>query len=176
MAKKVTTHGKYRIRERVDSNANLSSLRHQVLNSGKNVYDYNGKFFQYLMSKERNDRYMPKVYKNNIYIFTKNSKRIITTYQIPEKYLPLVNYEIPKKAKEIRNLLVKYNDKYINIFLKDSSVYYGKIIINPNIPMDYINLILDDKSKVKISCQDVSKIVSYYGEILYEDEQLIFTE
>ena len=44
MVKKVTYHAKMRIKERIDSKTKVSSLRYKVLQNGKDVCDYCGKF------------------------------------------------------------------------------------------------------------------------------------
>ena len=172
MTKKITEHGKIRIKERVNSNIRVSSLRHQVLSNGKSLYDYTGKFFQYLKSKE-NGRFKIKVYKNYLYVFSKNSRRIITTYQVSDKYIPLSDYEILPEISKIINIIISNNNKYINVFLNDGNNYYGVVDFNPNLPRDQVYLTLDDELQIKIYGNEIIKIVSCYDEVLYEKDKIM---
>ncbi len=167
MPKNITNHGKVRIKERVNFNVRAESLRHQVLKNGKVTSNYSGKFFQYLMSKERT-RFKIKVYQDYIYIFNKNSRRMITTYKVPNKYLPLSQYEIPIEISNITNLINYYDNKYLTIELQNGKTYKGIADFNPNSPKDITNLILDNGQKLKIHSKDVLKITSITGNIIYE--------
>ena len=92
MTKLITKHAKYRINGRIDNKIRKISLLRIVMRNGKTLNMYNDSFKQYLLSKCKDKKL--KVYNDNIYVISKNSKRLITVYHVPDKYCPTKQYEI----------------------------------------------------------------------------------
>lgn len=84
---KVSKHGKMRMRQRTNLNHKQRAvLFRDALHYGKsynNIKDESLK--NYLMSKET-WKSQAKLYKNYIFIHSKNSKQLYTMYELPEKY------------------------------------------------------------------------------------------
>ena len=171
MVKKVTYHAKMRIKERIDSRTKFSSLRYKVLQNGKDVRDYCGKFRQFLNSK-KNSRIRIKIYKDYLYFFTKNSKRVITAYHVPSKYLPLSYYETSDAINNKIKLLNVNDSKYLNIELYDGTTYSGVIDYNSKEQENLTYLILGDGSRIKIFGKDIKRIICDEN-IIYNDEKVV---
>ncbi len=124
---RVTKHARKRIRERVMTNQSPISLLNTVSRKGKTKGMYEGKFHQYLTSKSINGK-IAKVYKDNIYILTKNTRRLITTFKIPEKYLPVEQYEITKEKIALSNKVYNFSNQPVIVELKNNEVLNGYII------------------------------------------------
>lgn len=124
---RVTNHGKRRIQERVEEKYNLSSFARIVSKNGKGKEMYEGKFYQFLLSKSFIRGAIIKVYKNNIYVLAKNSRNLITTYQIPEKYLPVEQYEKSSKTINLLNIIHMYIKKPVIIKLQNNKILRGYI-------------------------------------------------
>ena len=92
----ITKHGKRRLRERQNVITGNALLR-SVVRKGKIVYEFKNSFFRYLMKKYRKNKNI-RVYGNNIYIFTKNSKKLITTYSVLQNTCHWRNMKLKKKC------------------------------------------------------------------------------
>ncbi len=139
----ITKHGKRRLRERQNVITGNALLR-SVVRKGKIVYEFKNSFFRYLMKKYRKNKNI-RVYGNNIYIFTKNSKKLITTYSVPAKYLPLEKYEIEKEVFMKISTLIKLDGCLVQVKLNSGEMYEGIIRANPKGERTYVNLVVDDK-------------------------------
>lgn len=92
--KKITNHAKFRIRERLGIIKNYNELIQNVEKYGKNITYYKGDFRKYLNNKLHKKNIKIKVYNENIYIFNKTSKKLITVYPVLPKFFPSTNYEV----------------------------------------------------------------------------------
>ena len=84
---KLSKHSKIRMRERTEFNHNeRKMLFRNALSNGKSagqIKDINIRNFLY--SKEK--RCKAKLYKNYVFIYSKNGKQLYTMYKLPDKYL-----------------------------------------------------------------------------------------
>lgn len=86
--KNSTTHAYYRAKKRLglEENKNIESLFRKAHKYGKMAsYLPPGELRDWLFLKEHPGKKI-KVYKNNVFVFFKNSKRCITMYPLPEKF------------------------------------------------------------------------------------------
>lgn len=122
----ITVHGKQRLKERVEKESRDLAYIRTVLTQGMGKNFFTGEFRDYLDSKERRTSRV-KVYRDNIYVFPKNSKRLITTYHIPSRFLPIENYVLNNKAESlfINHKLIL--EKMVTIYLNDDSVLIGMV-------------------------------------------------
>lgn len=152
-----TKHGKRRVIERVDTSQKVNSLARIVSKNGKSKDMYNGIFHQYLVSKSSN-RARVKVYKDNIYIFSKNTKRLITTYPVPDKYLPVEQFEISENILSLAFSVKMYMNKPVIIKLKDESILKGYIDgeYNPEVISKFI--LITENESILIDLEDVLNI------------------
>lgn len=88
---RVSKHAKARINERVDSIYRACALSRIASRNGYSKGMFQGDFQKYLLRKSVTGARV-KVYKDNIYIFGKNSKKLITTYSVPKRFLPVEQY------------------------------------------------------------------------------------
>lgn len=81
---KLTLHSKVRIRERTNLNhKERNNLFRLALMKGKSIAEIkNEKIKQFLMSKKN---CKVKLYKDYVFIYSKNSHRLYTMYKLPEK-------------------------------------------------------------------------------------------
>lgn len=155
---KITTHGKYRLKERINNNQRNASYLKVVIRKGKNSFFYNEPFKSYLLSKE-NKRSVVKVYNDNVFIFTKTGKRLITTYPVPEKYLPADQYEI-KTRKAILLEKTKYlYGKPVLVIKRNNEELKGYITdIKYSEKDKYINLVDENNCNVKVFFKSINDI------------------
>ncbi len=125
MRSKLTYHGRHRVSERVTRVQNKVSLVGRASRLGKTKNMYFGKFHQYLDSKSKNGKI--KVYQEYIYILTKNSRKLITVYPVPRKYLPTEQYEITKELYTKTMKINSHVNEEVIITTKDGMVVRGTI-------------------------------------------------
>lgn len=135
--RKITKHGKIRIKERIQTNFSEQSLISIVFKNGLSKERYIGEFHDYLLKKCQKGATI-KVYKQNIYVFTKNSKTLLTTYPIPEKFLPSSKYEISLSKSMILYFPYRYINKQVALSLADHSNING-LLYDFQIQNDKIN-------------------------------------
>lgn len=154
---RLTKHGKRRIHERVNTSQNSNSLVRIVSQKGKSKGMYQGKFHQYLASKSLSGARV-KVYQDNIYILSKNTKRLITTYKVPDKYLPVELYEIGNDILALAYLVKMHINKPVIIKLKDDSILKGYIDgeYEPEIMSKFI--LITENEDMLIELEDVESI------------------
>ncbi|MDE5630429.1 MAG: hypothetical protein K2I70_02400, partial [Bacilli bacterium] len=108
----------------------------------------------YLNSKDNGEI---RVYKDDVYLFGKGrrSKKLITVFPVPEKFLPTSNYEISDdvlgKVMEINKL----EGQVIEVTLKNGLVLYGVVIFNWHKPRNAIRLKLKNKRVLIIKGKDI---------------------
>ena len=154
---RITKHAKKRVLERVDSPHKSNSLSRIASKNGKSKNMYQGKLHQYLVSKSLRGANV-KIYDNNIYIFSKNTKRLITTYAVPEKYLPVEQYELSNEIISLSNKVKMYLNKPVIIELKSGEIRKGYIDgdYKPEI-MSKLLLITDDET-ILIEFEEIKNI------------------
>ena len=83
-----TSHGLDRANERFDGHSKeIKTLAMYAKRNGICYHDIpTGKLRAYLASKQGGIKRIAKIYRGFVFIFTKNSKRLITCYILPEKY------------------------------------------------------------------------------------------
>lgn len=174
---KLTIHSKQRIQERIDTNLKGKTLFRSALKNGNDIEDFNGSFAQYLESKSKNRRGI-KVYKNNIYIYVKNSKRLITVFPVPEKYFSIADAMSKSNKLEEKN---KIKDKVIGLLkeldiseLKNVDDMYelegAYVNIESELPDGSRGKILDNL-KTYLCCQIAINDTECYGVV--SDEEII---
>lgn len=126
---RITYHGKKRTRERTSTNLNYNALARVVSKKGLSKNDFKGAFYQYLLSKSKSGARV-KVYNDNIYIFSKNTKRLITTYKIPEKFVPIEQWKLDSNTVELINHLKYYYNIPIIITFKSKISRKGVLFKN----------------------------------------------
>lgn len=155
---RVTKHARKRIRERVITNQSPISLLNTVSRKGKTKGMYEGKFHQYLTSKSINGK-IAKVYKDNIYILTKNTRRLITTFKIPEKYLPVEQYEITKEKIALSNKVYNFSNQPVIVELKNNEVLNGYIINEKEKGIITNFILFEEDEMIKMDLVDIKNIV-----------------
>lgn len=82
---KLSQHSKIRMRQRTE--LNHKARRHffrEALDKGKSLAEIqNEDLKKYIMSKQN---CKVKIYKDYIFLYSKNTKRLYTMYKLPEKY------------------------------------------------------------------------------------------
>ena len=154
----LTEHGKMRLKERVLPEQNVNSFVRLVLRNGKNRSNYNGAFYLYLLSKTHGNKKI-KVYEDNVYIFNRNTNKLVTTFPVPRKYLPLKKYEIPKRILSLTMFIKGNYGKEVAIIMKDGSELKG-ILNDDYIPevISKIKIISDEQKKIILNIYDIKSI------------------
>ena len=167
--RRTTKHGKIRIKQRGKDNGRNGLIA--IANSkGKTKESFKGKFYDYLYRKSLRGASV-KVYKDNIYIFGKNSRRLITTYPVPEIYLPVEQFCISQKEQIIfRNIACDYGYN-VKVTLNNKKVIKGKLIERIFDKGSYpteIAIMKSNKEKKYISIDDIDSIENDKEELLIE--------
>ena len=155
MYKKITKHGKKRLRERQNIGANSGTLLRSVKLNAKSMYEYQGKFFQYLRSKYDKYNTTVKVHGDNVYIFSRGRKKLITTYPVPEKYLPTSDYKIENRVYTLISALIKLDGCNVQVNLLSGESYLGYIIGNKRNEHTYIKMDIGGGEIIKIWGKDI---------------------
>lgn len=104
--KRLTEHAKVRNKERFGTSNRLVK---DVLMYGYTVEEFVGPFHDYLLSikNKTGGAGNVKVKGEMLVVYNKRSQRAITTWQVPDKYLPIENYLV-KNVREVGRELWKY--------------------------------------------------------------------
>lgn len=172
--KRVTKHGKKRLKQR-----NINQGRNGISNNarmyGKTKRYFDGEFYEYLLNKSSRGCSI-KVYKNDIYIYGKTSKNLITTYPIPEKYLPVEQYLIEDDKRYVIENISRYSNKDVIITLKNNVIIKGIIIdkIYNELMQLYETIVKANDYIINLSIDYIKKIELDYdefnSELLQESE------
>lgn len=154
---RLTKHGKRRIRERVDTIYKDNNLVRIVSKNGKSKNIYQGSFRQYLENKTKSGIKL-KIYNNNIYILSKNTSRLITTYPIPDKYIPIEQYEISEEMQYILYMVIKNKNTPVIIELKNGNIYKGYIEKESLSNIITKITIKKNDERIKIELEDIKSI------------------
>lgn len=163
---RVTKHGSVRIKERIGNTRDNTLLR-IVSSKGKSKNDYKGVLFRYLCAKEKQKNAIIKLYKNNIYVLSKNTRRLITTYPLPSKYLPTTNFELSDRERTIISFIAR-NLNYcftIRTYKNEFSGYISFIADRPK----YMILVEGKDENVILDINDIIFIFSYAEELNLKD-------
>ena len=124
----------------------------------ENTDRFKNSFFRYLMKKYRKNKNI-RVYGNNIYIFTRGSKKLITTYPVPEKYIPIKKYEIEKGVFIKISTLNNLDGNFVQLKMKSGKLCSGIVVASPREERTFIRLDVDGKI-IKIFGNQIKEIVS----------------
>lgn len=116
---KVSSHARERARERLDvsSYSEVNKAFNDAKKYGHPISDYEGKLRKFLdIKSEKNKRgTILKIHKDNLFIYRNN--KMITTYRLPEAFIPSNNF---LKSKQV-------SEKAPNKVLESIPVYLGKL-------------------------------------------------
>lgn len=154
--KRITRHAKKRLLERTGVSNSYTNFLRNVLSKGISSNRYTGSFYSYLISK--NNGRSIKVYKERIYVFSPTKdKRLLTTYPVPDAYLPTNKYLIKEKYYNLVKFLSRNTDVNIALTLSDGQVLQGMVLKNEKYQMDRFDFKLCNEVIVKIYARDVVK-------------------
>lgn len=87
--RKVSPHGKSRMRERVNNtnSRRLGTEAYYAWKRGEKPSEISGPFRRWLDGKSIYHRSTPRVYQGNVYWFMKGGRVLKTVYPIPERFL-----------------------------------------------------------------------------------------
>lgn len=157
-----SSHGSIRMKERIGSIKNDKSHLRNAIRNGKTKKDFRGDFYYYILEKESKRDKKIKIYKNFIYIFNKGSHGLITTYPVPEEFLPIEQYEYTEKEKEILNTISMFGRTTVDIQTKDNKLT-GIVYFLENKPLEDLELVIDDDSSFELNLKDIYKLdISFY--------------
>lgn len=156
-------HGSNRIKERIGNIKNDKVHLRNVVQKGKTKKDFRGDFYYYILQKESRKDKKVKIYKNFVYIFNKGSHGLITTYPVPEEFLPIEQYEYTDTEKEILNTISVYGRTTMDIQTNDSNLS-GIVYFVENKPRENLELVLNDDSTYELNLKDICKLnLSFYN-------------
>ena len=157
--KKVTKHGKKRLKQR-NINQGRNGISFSARVNGKTKLYFEGDFYNYLNLKSSNGKNV-KVYKNNIFIYSKNSHNLITTFPVPKRFMPIEQYLIPDSKKYVIENINIYLGMNIVIQLKNGDILRGIII---NKIYNEINLVIgiiiakEDNSRQEVLIDEIESV------------------
>ncbi len=152
-----STHGSIRMKERIGNIMNNKTYLRYVVRNGKTKKDFKGEFFYYILQKESKRDKKIKIYKNFVYIFNKSSHGLITTYPVPEEFLPTKQYEYTKEEIEILKKISSYGKKTVDIKTNNLNLS-GIVYFLENKPRENLEVLLKDNSIYKLKLQDICDI------------------
>ena len=117
-AKLLTKHGVIRFDTRVINTADSDSEIRRVRKNGKDITWYDGELRRYLDFK-KNDK--------KLYIFDFYSKKLITVFDIQEKYLPTKKYLISEELHIFKRRPKSILNRYVSLYTYNS-VIEGMVI------------------------------------------------
>lgn len=92
---KITRHGYRRLSERTSFTPSQKNHNvNQAWKYGKKLSAFIDPFFSYLLTKQHyGEKTSVKVYDGFIYVFDNRYHKLITSYPVPEEYIPTKKYE-----------------------------------------------------------------------------------
>lgn len=124
--KKITKHGKIRIEERLGKEFNNKNLLKAVFKYGYPKEFFSPEFYRYLNNKSKKGSHI-KVYNGFVFIISKSKNTLITTYPIPERFLPIENHLINPGKSKLLYFPYNFMNKDVSIILKDKQIINGRI-------------------------------------------------
>lgn len=169
---KLTKHGVKRFKQRVNTEQNISVAYKKALREGLNKEDFTGEFYQYLLEKTHSGKRL-KIFKDKIYVSTRNSKKFVTVFDIPSKYIPIDQYMITENKKEILYYPEYYINKDVSIKLENDIIIKGildKVEYEENISQKFIVKLHSEDVLIEVEAKDIDNIIidtDYLNEELY---------
>ena len=125
-AKLLTKHGVIRFDTRVINIADSDSEIRRVRKNGKDITWYDGEFRRYLDFK-KNKKNELLICDEKLYIFDFYSKKLITVFDIQEKYLPTKKYLISEELHIFKRRPKSILNRYVSLYTYNS-VIEGMVI------------------------------------------------
>lgn len=119
--KLLTRHGGLRFETRVKDIADRDSEIRKARNNGKEIAWYTGELRVYLNSKSKGNKELI-VYDEKIYIFDFYSKKLITVFDIQEKYLPTKKYLISEELHTFKRRPKCILNRYVSLYTYNSVI------------------------------------------------------
>ena len=109
-----TKHGAERYHSRIQNVGDIDSKLKHIKKIGHNMDCYFGDFYKYLYGKKAKSNNLI-VYEDNLYIFDKTFNFLITTYPVPDKFIPTKKYFLSSTKRNIIENISDYINKVIVI-------------------------------------------------------------
>ena len=109
-----TKHGAERYHSRIQNVGDIDSKLKHIKKIGHNMDCYFGDFYKYLYGKNAKSNNLI-VYEDNLYIFDKTFNFLITTYPVPDKFIPTKKYFLSSTKRNIIENISDYINKVIVI-------------------------------------------------------------
>ena len=162
-----TKHGTERYQSRIQNIGDIDSKLKHIQRVGYNMNCYFGDFYKYLYGKNSNNNNII-VYEDNLYIFDKSFRVLITTYPVPEKFVPTKKYFLSSTKRNIIDNISDYLNKsiVINYFNKKVSAQ----LLNMEIMFNnaYFSAITSSGELLNFSFDDI------YDIVLSKNQQLFY--
>lgn len=162
-----TKHGTERYQSRIQDVGDIDSKLKHIQRVGYDMNFYFGDFYKYLYGKNSNNNSII-VYEDILYIFDKCFKFLITTYPVPEKFVPTKKYFLSSTKRNIIDNISDYLNKsiVINYFNKKVSAQ----LLNMEIMFNnaYFSAITSSGELLNFSFDDI------YDIVLSKNQQLFY--
>ena len=162
-----TKHGTERYQSRIQNIGDIDSKLKHIQRVGYDMNCYFGDFYKYLYGKNSNNNNII-VYEDNLYIFDKSFRVLITTYPVPEKFVPTKKYFLSSTKRNIIDNISDYLNKsiVINYFNKKVSAQ----LLNMEIMFNnaYFSAIASSGELLNFSFDDI------YDIVLSKNQQLFY--
>ena len=162
-----TKHGTERYQSRIQDIGDIDSKLKHIQRVGYDMNCYFGDFYKYLYGKNSNNNSII-VYEDILYIFDKCFKFLITTYPVPEKFVPTKKYFLSSTKRNIIDNISDYLNKsiVINYFNKKVSAQ----LLNMEIMFNnaYFSAITSSGELLNFSFDDI------YDIVLSKNQQLFY--
>lgn len=124
--KKISRHGKERIEERLGLDFNNKILFKNALMYGFSKENFSEDLYMFLYNKTLKGAKI-KVYKDFIFVISKNKKKLITTYPIPKCFLPLENFFINTGKSKLLYFTEEFINKEVVLELNNNMKIHGTL-------------------------------------------------
>lgn len=162
-----TKHGTERYQSRIQNIGDIDSKLKHIQRVGYDMNCYFGDFYKYLYGKNSNNNGII-VYEDILYIFDKSFRFLITTYPVPEKFVPTKKYFLSSTKRNIIDNISDYLNKsiVINYFNKKVSAQ----LLNMEIMFNnaYFSAITSSGELLNFSFDDI------YDIVLSKNQQLFY--
>ena len=162
-----TKHGTERYQSRIQDIGDIDSKLKHIQRVGYDMNCYFGDFYKYLYGKNSNNNNII-VYEDNLYIFDKSFRVLITTYPVPERFVPTKKYFLSSTKRNIIDNISDYLNKsiVINYFNKKVSAQ----LLNMEIMFNnaYFSAITSSGELLNFSFDDI------YDIVLSKNQQLFY--
>lgn len=154
---RITMHGRQRLQERssISNKKEMNKLFIMAMKKGKNPSDFKPPFYDFLHSKIRHGSQI-KVYRGMIFIH--KGGKLITAYQVPEKYAKQFDFHKLTKKYNVKINKLTNKDMY-DLFIRCSEMLVSMVQINMSIGMQYDDDIFDILVRYYIQIQSCVKMM-----------------